>query len=420
MRVLLLGSGGREHALFKKLHESTELKSLHVFPGNGGFPPESIVQDSMSLSNIETICNHVKKNSYDLIVVGPEQPLVDGITDLLSGICPVFGPRKAAAQLEGSKQFSKEFMQKYNIPTGQARTFTEFQDAWDYAKNQNPPIVIKADGLAAGKGVTIAMDHKQAKDALTNAMQKEIFGSAGRKILIEDFLPGQEVSVFCLCDGSRALPLLPAQDHKRVYDNDEGPNTGGMGACLPIPFVNDALMKQIQTQILDRAVKGMEMEGCPYRGLLYAGLMVHNHHAKVVEFNVRFGDPETQAVLMLLEEDLLELLFSAATGSLPLRPLHFRKGAAIAVVLAAEGYPGTYKKDIPLQNLDAEKNGITLLHAGTYRKGNGIFSSGGRVLNLAASGDSIEEARRKVYQFLEKNSMDSLFYRKDIGIKVSA
>lgn len=417
MKVLLIGSGGREHALFTKLIQSPKLGSLHVFPANGGIPSENILKERLDLSDLAAVRLYVEQAKYDLLVVGPEQPLVDGITDSLKGVCPVFGPSKAAARLEGSKEFSKKFMQKYKIPTAQAQSFTDLKKASAYVETLKAPLVIKADGLAAGKGVTVALDHKEARKALEQAMREAIFGAAGSKVLVEEYLEGQEISVFALCDGRRALPCLASQDHKRAYEGDQGPNTGGMGAYLPVPFVNDKLMAQIQTQILDRALAGMQSEGHPFRGLLYAGLMVKDNQAQVIEFNVRFGDPETQALLPLLNEDLLDLLYQAAGASLSPRYLNFHTGAAIVVVLAAKGYPGSYIKNILLKNLDTSEEDINLLHAGTFRQAGQLLSKGGRVLNVAALGSSLAEARKKAYSFIESHPMEGLFYRKDIGAK---
>ena len=393
---------------------------MHVFPGNGGIPSENTLEGKLDLDDLSTVRQHVEQAKYDLLVVGPEQPLVAGITDELKGICPVFGPSRAAARLEGSKEFSKKFMQKYKIPTAQAQSFTDLQRAQAHIETLKTPLVIKVDGLAAGKGVTVALDHRQAKLALNQAMREAIFGKAGSKVLIEDYLEGQEISVFAFCDGRRALAFLASQDHKRAYDGDQGPNTGGMGAYAPVPFVNDSLMAQIQTQILDRTLVGMQNEGHPFRGLLYAGLMVKNNQAQVVEFNVRFGDPETQALLPLLNEDLLDLLYQAAADTLIPRFLNFHKGSALVVVLAAKGYPSTYTKNIPLKDLDTSEEDISLLHAGTVRREGQVLSSGGRVLNVVAWASSPKEARAKAYHFLESRfpTMEDLFYRKDIGAKV--
>ncbi|MEQ9365712.1 MAG: phosphoribosylamine--glycine ligase [Leptospirales bacterium] len=419
MKVLLLGSGGREHALFWKLSQSPGLTKLRAFPGNGGFPPEAIVpgEAGLDLSNLSTVVDYVRAEKYDLVVVGPEQPLVDGIADALAGVCPVFGPGKAAARLEGSKDFSKDFMDRHGIPTAQSRTFTELQPALDYLRNMTAPIVIKADGLAAGKGVAVCLDLASAEEALRDRLERDVFGNAGHTVLIEEFMQGEETSVFAICDGERAVPFLASQDHKRAYDGDQGPNTGGMGAYLPVPFVDDALMRQVQTQVLDRAVAGMKADGSPYRGLLYAGLMVKDGNARVVEFNVRFGDPETQALMRILDEDLLELMYQAAAGSLPDRPLRIRPGAALVVVVAAEGYPGAYKKDLPLKNIDSDEGDIIFFHAGTRRAGDRLLSTGGRVLGVTAVGADLVAARKAVYDRLKNIDADGVFYRKDIGEK---
>ncbi len=419
MKTLILGSGGREHALFWKISQSPKLGSLHAFPGNGGFPPDAIVRaPGLSLGELSTIVDHVKRERYDLVVAGPEQPLVDGITDALEGICPVFGPSKAAAQLEGSKDFAKSFMVRHGIPTARAETFTEVRPALEFMHTMEPPIVIKADGLAAGKGVTVAPNYAEAEKALRDCLEGGVFGDAGRRVLIEEFMDGEEASVFAICDGERAVPFLASQDHKRAHDGDQGPNTGGMGAYLPVPFVDASLMQQVQTEILDRAVAGMKADGHPYRGLLYAGLMVKDGRARTVEFNVRFGDPETQALLRLLHEDLLDLATLSATGSLPDRPLRFHTGAAVIVVLAAGGYPGTYKKDILLKNVDMGEGDIILFHAGTRRtEDHRILSTGGRILGVTAVAPNLAAARDAAYNRIKNIEADGTFYRQDIGEK---
>ena len=312
-------------------------------------------------------------------------------------------------------------MLKHGIPTAKSLSFTDVEKSKAYIKSLKPPIVIKADGLAAGKGVTIALNHSEAEKAIVQSMQEKVFQEAGTKVLIEEYLEGQEISVFALCDGKKALAFIPSQDHKRAYNNDKGPNTGGMGAYLPVPFINNKLMAQIQTQILDRTMQGMEKDGISYRGLLYAGLMVKDNFAKVIEFNVRFGDPETQALLSLLEDDLLQLILEASTGQLERSKINFRKGAAIAVVLAAHGYPGAYKKNILLKNLDNNISDIALLHANTVSLEGNIFSAGGRVLNVVANASSLKEARQRAYDYLKEYikeyPTDTLFYRNDIGAK---
>ncbi len=420
MKVLLLGSGGREHALFWKLSQSPRLTRLDVAPGNGGFPLSSIRDDAPPLSDIEKLVEFIRNEKYDLVVVGPEQPLVDGLVDALEGVCPVFGPSKIPAALEGSKEFAKAFMIRHSIPTARAESFTEAPLAIEYLRRMNkeegPPFVIKADGLAAGKGVTVAPDLATAGRAVHEALIENRFGASGSRILVEDFLRGTEASVFALCDGERAVAFIAAKDHKRAFDEDQGPNTGGMGAFTPAAIVTPEVMKQVQTEVLDRAVKGMKADGTPYRGLLYAGLMIDQGKARVVEFNARFGDPETQALMRLLDEDLLDLCEKSARGALPDRPLKFHPGAAVVTVLAAEGYPDDYRKNIPLKNLDKAQGDIIIFHAGTRREGDQILSTGGRILGVTATGKDLTEARSKVYEYMESVAVPGTFYRKDIGV----
>ncbi len=422
MKVLLLGSGGREHALFWKLSQSRRCSAIDVFPGNGGFPEESILSHNLDFDDLSSIRKHVEKQGYDLVVVGPEQPLVDGIADLLTDIVPVFGPSRAAARLEGSKEFSKALMKKYSIPTAEAEIFTEkeWAAAAAYLQKREPPIVIKADGLAAGKGVTVAWDHKEALTALREALIEKRFGAAGSKVLIEEFLPGEELSIFALCDGEKLLTLQACQDYKRAYENNKGPNTGGMGSYTPVPLISGELMQQIRQQILEPLVRGMREEGNPYRGLLYAGLMVTGGRARVVEFNVRFGDPETQPLLCLLDADLLELLYQTACGRLQSKRVPFFPQTAVTTVLAAEGYPQEYSKGIELKNMRDgawQENGVVIFHAGTRREAGRLVSSGGRVLNVTAAANSMAEARQKVYDCIEEILVPGLFYRRDIGLQ---
>lgn len=416
MNVLLLGSGGREHALFWKINQSAELSRQFVFPGNGGFPEDSLVQ-GLDLKDFESIRTFVKQNRIELVVCGPEQPLVDGIADALGGDCPVFGPAAKAARLEGSKEFSKSFMKKYGIPTAEAQTFLKAAEAIEYLRSRRLPVVVKADGLAAGKGVTVAATYEEAEAAVKSAMEDRVFGASGERVLIEDFLEGEEASVFAICDGERAMPMTAAQDHKRAFDQDLGPNTGGMGAYLPVPIAPADVMRQVQTEVLDRALAGMRAEGTPYRGLLYAGLMIHEGAVRVVEFNCRFGDPETQAVLRLVDEDLLALLKNAASGSLPERPVKFQDRTSICVVVAADGYPGDYRKKVSVPAI-REENGVLVFHAGTAREGGQIVSTGGRVLGVTAVGSDLSAARAATYGALESaGPMPGLFFRKDIGAK---
>ncbi len=415
MRVLLIGAGAREHALFWKISQSPELSYLRVYPGNGAIEPESIVQEPIDLGNLSTVRDYVQKDRIDLTIVGPELPLADGITDILAPFCAVFGPSQDAARLETSKLFAKNFMKKYCIPTAGSAPFTSYETACEYIKDRPLPIVIKADGLAAGKGVWIAQNYEEAKIALHSALNEQILGEAGRTVLIEDFLVGKELSVFALCDGEKAIPFLPVQDYKRVGEGDSGPNTGGMGAYLPVPFADESLREEIHQKILDPVIQGMRLEGTPFRGLLYAGLMIHETQAHVLEFNVRFGDPETQALLPMLKNDLLPLLYQAASGRLKSSSLEFHKGACVNIVLAAKGYPGSFSNDIFLKKLDITEGDIILWHAGTRREGDSLRSTGGRVWNLTAQGSDLQEARTKAYRFLAGFPAEGLFYRRDIA-----
>jgi phosphoribosylamine--glycine ligase len=424
MKTLLLGGGGREHALYWKLKQSARITTLHAWPGNGGFPLESIppalaAAGSLDPNDPASVRAFVERHGYEFVIVGPEQPLVNGVVDALAGVCPVFGPSAYCAQLEGSKDFAKQFMRSVGVPTAAAEAFTDSGAALAYLRSlPDGPVVIKADGLAAGKGVVVARDRAEAEEAVRASLERRVFGSASSKVLIEEFMAGEEASVFALCDGERAIPFVACQDHKRAYDGDQGPNTGGMGAYCPAPVATPAVMEQVQREVLDPVVAGMKAAGHPYRGLLYAGLMIENDRARVVEFNVRFGDPETQALLRLLDEDLGELMWTAAAGSFsPDRRLRFRSGAAIVVVLAAEGYPDAYRKNIPLKGIDSQEGDIIIFHAGSRREGTEILSSGGRVLGVTAAAESFTAARELAYAGLKNISAPGLFFRKDIGEK---
>ncbi len=420
-KVLLLGSGGREHALFWKLSQSKSIEKLDVYPGNGGIPEESIVElqaangSPLSLNSIDELAHAIIEKQYDLVIVGPEQPLVDGLVDRLSAKIPVFGPVRAAAQLEGSKDFSKAFMKRHNIPAANSTTFTNSADALEYLKTRTFPIVIKADGLAAGKGVVVARNFDDASQAICDILDKGRFGSSGKKLLIEDFLAGQEASVFALCDGEKAIAFQAAQDFKRAKDGNLGANTGGMGAYTPVPFMNADVMKRVQETILDRVIAGMNAEGTPYRGLLYAGLMVQDGNPSVVEFNCRFGDPETQPLMLLLDEDLGELCYLAAASRLEARSLKFHSGAAMVVVLAAQGYPDDYLKEISIPRYESGCTNVQVFHAGTRRKEDSIISTGGRILGIAARADTHSEAASMVYSCLAHHKTEGTFYRSDIG-----
>lgn len=416
MKALLLGSGGREHALFWKMSQSPQAEIIHAFPGNGGFPPEAIIANpELDLSNPASLSSFVEKEGYDLVVVGPEQPLVNGVVDVLQNICPVFGPVQQAARLEGSKEYAKKIMKQTGVPTAAAESFTDLKRALEYMSGRALPLVIKADGLAAGKGVTVAESAAQAEEAVRNCLEKRAFAEAGSRVLIEDFLEGEEASVFAFCDGERALTFIAARDYKRAHDEDRGPNTGGMGAFAPAPVVSPEVAERVRREIIEPVLSAMRAGGTPYRGLLYAGLMIHEKRPRVVEFNVRFGDPETQPLLRLLDEDILELMMLSARGELPDRPLKFQAGAAVVIVMAAEGYPGSYRKDIPLSGLDGLPEDIVCFHAGTYRRSDAVFSNGGRILGLTATGGDLSQAVDRAYSQMSKINVPGTFYRHDIG-----
>ena len=418
MKILILGSGGREHALYAALKKSKPVEEVLVLPGNGGIPESDRIRHITApyANGFKALQEFVQSGQFDLVVVGPEQPLVDGVTDALEKTCAVFGPKKAAAQIEGSKGWARAFMERHGLPSARYAEFSDFDAALAGLDSFGPPYVIKADGLAAGKGVTVTSDREHAVQALKEALVEGVFGSSGEKVLLEEFLPGREASVFAICDGEKALALKPARDYKRVFDNNEGPNTGGMGAVTPVEYVTEAVMQQIQSEVLDRAVQGFKKDGTPYRGLLYAGLMIHEGKARLVEFNCRFGDPETQALLPLLENDIAQLLFEAATGHLKESSLRFRNAVGMTVVLAAEGYPGNYNKGIDLSGLEEPfVDGVQCFHAGTERNG-ALRSTGGRIVNITGTGVSIEDVRNRIYSQLKSRPIAGTFFRSDIGL----
>ncbi len=431
LRVLLLGGGGREHALARAILLSSELQTLKVYPGNGGFDPSMILPQGTlgwKKEDKQLFQKHVQGN-YDLVVVGPEEPLVNGVADWCNEIgIPCFGPSQFCAQLEGSKDFAKKLMQKANVPTAKHESFTDEKNALEYVRQKGTPIVIKADGLAAGKGVTVCHEFQQAEQALQEIFIKRKFGSAGNKVVIEEFLEGEEASIFAICDGENFLLLPPAQDHKRAYDNDKGPNTGGMGAYCPAPIADSFVIDQVRREIVAPILNTLREMGEPYVGVLYVGLMISpDKKVRVVEFNCRFGDPETQAVLLLIEDDLLEIFMKAATGNLgKVGSLRIYEGSASVVVLAAEGYPDDYRKNISLHAIQtllpiqrrvyAACGDIFLFHAGTGLDSSGnLVSTGGRILGVANRSKNLKESLDKNYSFLESFPIPSTYYRKDIG-----
>lgn len=419
MKLLLIGSGGREHALAWKLAQSPLAEIIYVAPGNPGIaelPKCECI--SLNVEDLDAVAKFAEDNAIGLTVVGPEAPLVAGLADVLEakGLA-VFGPSKAAAQLEGSKAFSKTIMAKYNVPTAFFKTCEDKETALAYVEEKGAPIVIKADGLAAGKGVVVAMNKQDALDAVEDMMGNNIFGSAGARVVIEEFMDGEEASLLAFTDGKTIVPMIASQDHKRVGDGDQGPNTGGMGTYAPAPVLTEELRVKATETILKPMIAAMQAEGTPYKGCLYVGLMVKGDSIKVVEFNCRFGDPETQVVLPLLDSDLVEVMLACAKGNLADIDVQWKKQAAVCVVMASEGYPGSYKKGLPITGL-AEANaleGAVVFHAGTKMVDGQVATNGGRVLGVTAVAEDIKAARDKAYEAVEKINFSGAFCRKDIA-----
>lgn len=420
MNVLLLGSGGREHALAWKLSASPLLETLYAAPGNPGIAQEAELV-SLDIEDHSAIAAFCKENNIGLVVVGPEAPLVAGVADVLrdAGI-RVFGPSKAAARLEGSKSFTKELCAQFGIPTGAFGRFDNAEDARAYVKQHGAPIVVKADGLAAGKGVTVAMTEQEALDAI-DACFAGAFGGAGAEVVVEEFLEGEEVSFFCLCDGKTALPFGTAQDHKRVGDGDTGPNTGGMGAYSPAPVMDSAMVERTMREIIEPTMRGMAEIGSPFAGILFAGLMITEEGPKLIEYNVRFGDPECQVHMMRLKDDLLVLLNAATDSQLEHMSVRWRDDPALTVVMAANGYPGTPEKGSVIRGLEnAEQGGAQIFHAGTALKDGELVANGGRVLNVTAMGKTVAEAQSSAYLAVGVIDWPGGFCRRDIGWRAVA
>lgn len=419
MRILLIGGGGREHALAWKLAQSDKVEKIFAAPGNPGIAMlKKCSCIDLKLDDLEKVADYAEEESIDLTVVGPEATLVAGIADVFKrrGL-PVFGPSKAAAQLEGSKAFSKELMAKYNIPTAFFKICEDMETAKAYVKEKGAPIVVKADGLAAGKGVVVAMNEEEALEAIEEMMGDHKFGNAGARVVLEEYMEGEEASLLAFTDGKTVVPMLAAQDHKRIFDNDQGPNTGGMGTYAPAPVMTDILRLKATERILKPVVAAMAKEGTPYQGCLYAGLMIKDDVIKVVEFNCRFGDPETQVVLPLLESDLAEIMLACATGTLDQADVAWSDKAAVCVVMASGGYPESYETGKAITGLaeaDAQENTV-VFHAGTKNAAGSIVTAGGRVLGVTAVDDNIRAARDRAYAAVENIKFDGAFYRKDIA-----
>lgn len=417
MKILVVGGGGREHALCWKLSQSGLCEKLFALPGNPGIAEIAECIAGVSVEDIDGIVKKAKELAVELVVVGPEIPLTLGLADALEKEnVKVFGPKKNAAILEGSKSFSKNLMKKYNIPTAKYETFTDANAAREYIRKEGAPIVVKADGLAAGKGVTVAETVEDAIKAVDSIMVDETFGSAGASVVIEEFMEGEEASLLAFTDGETIIPMIPSQDHKRVFDGDKGANTGGMGSYAPAPVMTEELIKEATEKILKPTVEAMKKEGRIYKGCLYAGLMITKEGAKVVEFNARFGDPETQVVLPLLENDLVEVMLACAEGNLKNVSLSWKNEATVCVVVASKGYPGSYEKGKVIEGLDQAKDaGHLVFHAGTNEKDGKIINAGGRVLNVVDMGKNIREARDKAYEGVALVKFDGAFSRKDIA-----
>jgi len=413
VNILVIGSGGREHALFWKLSESPQTGHIYAIPGNPGMG-EMI---DISVMDNDAILRFAKEKEIGLVVVGPEVPLMNGLVDDLekAGI-RAFGPRANAAEIEGSKSFAKDLMKKYGIPTARYEVFTEAEPARAYIRREGAPIVVKADGLAAGKGVIVAMTEQEALDAVDAIMEENSFGDAGARVVIEEFMQGEEASLLAFTDGKVIRPMISAQDHKRAFDGDKGPNTGGMGTYAPAPVMTAEMTERAVEEILKPTIAAMAKEGRPYRGCLYAGLMITPEGPKVVEFNARFGDPETQVVLPLLDGNLADIMCACCEGRLAEVPIAWKDGAAVCVVLAAGGYPGRYEKGREIHGIaDAEDAGALVFHAGTAERDGKIVTNGGRVLGVVGRGGDIAAAVQAAYEAAGKISFEGMYYRKDIA-----
>ena len=419
LKILVIGSGGREHSLVWKLAQSREVSKIYAAPGNGGISEIAECFD-VNPTDLNALEDLVRKEQIDLTVVGPEAPLVEGIVDEFEkkGL-RIFGPQKEAARLEGSKVFCKELLWKYDIPTAVGEVFSDIEDAKKFLKDCKFPRVVKADGLAAGKGVIICRTEEEALETVENIMGRKVFGKAGERIIIEEFLEGEEASFLVFTDGEKILPLISSQDHKAIYDGDKGPNTGGMGAYSPAPVVDAEVQERTMREIIHPVIKAMREEGNKYRGILYAGLMISEDGPKVLEFNVRLGDPETQPVLPLLKTDLIIPINACIDGELGDVKLDWSEGASVCVVLTSGGYPGKYEKGKEISGLDkvSRDDGIYVFHAGTLKKNTTLITNGGRVLGVTAVGKSIKEAIDKAYGAAGKIHFDEVYYRKDIGFR---
>lgn len=424
MKVLVIGSGGREHALAWKAAQAEQVEKVFVAPGNAGTATEDKLENvAISVGEIDALVDFAKTNDITLTIVGPEQPLVDGVVDAFqqAGL-NIFGPSAKAAQLEGSKAFTKDFLARHQIPTAAYANFTEIEPALAYVREQGAPIVVKADGLAAGKGVIVAMTLTEAEDAIKDMLAGNAFGDAGHRVVIEEFLEGEEASFIVMVDGKNILPFATSQDHKRAYDGDKGPNTGGMGAYSPAPVVTPEIHERIMNEVIIPTVEGMAKEDAPYTGFLYAGLMIAaDGTPKVIEYNCRFGDPETQPIMMRLQSNLVELCLAACDGKLDTQTISFDERAAVGVVLAAGGYPGSYAKGDVILGLEVNtESDRKTFHAGTALNEGNVVTAGGRVLCATALGESVTSAQKSAYELLHQITWQGVEFRTDIAYRAIA
>lgn len=421
MKVLVIGSGGREHAIVWKVAQSRVVDKIYCTPGNAGIS-EIAECVEVGSKDLTALLDFVKYEWIDLTVVGPEDPLAQGIVDIFQKEGrKIVGPTKAGAQLESSKVFAKEFMKRHKIPTAEYRVFTSYTHAEEYIRLKGTPIVVKADGLAAGKGVFVCQTYDEAVEALKLIMKDKIFGSSGDRVVIEECLTGKEVSYLVFTDGKNIVPMVTSKDHKRLLDNDKGPNTGGMGTFSPNPIITAELERDIIETIIKPTIRGLNEEGINYKGILYAGLMITNNKPYVLEFNCRFGDPETQVILPRLDSDIIDIFMAITEGRLNRIEVKWKSDASLCVILASEGYPGKYRKGLKIKGLDMVKGlkDIIVFHAGTKFDENGdIVTNGGRVLGVTATGKNLEEARQKAYSAIELISFEGMQYRKDIGLNL--